>query len=457
MTQLRAGASLILAAAAALLGIKAAAQPQPEGYLREIRYWTLGEVTRVAVETSHETEYRAERLTNPDRLFFDFRGIRPRPGLRGMQTITVNDRLLKQIRMAETQRGVTRVVLDLAAPADFTASQLTNPDRLIIELRPAKAAAVAQLSPPVSVEPKALVVGTSVKAESPAAPGPATAPSTSAEVKPPVSAAPKPVAAEPKTPAGSAAAAQRDSRGDRSLIRALALKISRVVLDPGHGGHDTGTISSGGLVEKELVLDVAKRLGALISDRLGSQVTYTRTEDAFVPLEARTELANQEKADLFISLHANSSRLRGIAGSETYYLNFTTSASALEVAARENATSEKTIHELQELVQKITLKTKVQESREFAAALQKSLYGSLWKGKTGVKDRGVKKAPFLVLIGASMPSVLVEMDFLTNLRSEKLLKNPDHRQRVAEALFKGVAQYASSLSHFQVAQTKAGQ
>jgi len=229
------------------------------------------------------------------------------------------------------------------------------------------------------------------------------------------------------------------------------------VLDPGHGGHDTGTISSGGLVEKELVLDVAKRLGALISDRLGSQVTYTRTEDAFVPLEARTELANQEKADLFISLHANSSRLRGIAGSETYYLNFTTSASALEVAARENATSEKTIHELQELVQKITLKTKVQESREFAAALQKSLYGSLWKGKTGVKDRGVKKAPFLVLIGASMPSVLVEMDFLTNLRSEKLLKNPDHRQRVAEALFKGVAQYASSLSHFQVAQTKAGQ
>jgi len=334
MTQLRAWRRLILSAAAALPTINAAAQPQPEGYLREIRYWTLEEVTRVAVETSHETEYRAQRLSDPDRLSFDFLGVRPRPGLRGMQTIPVNDRLLKQIRMAETQRGVTRVVLDLAVPADFTASQLTNPDRLIIELRPAKPTAAAQAAPSVSEEPKSPAAATNVKAESPAALNPAAAPSAPAEANPPVSVAPKPATPEPKTPAGSAAAAQRDSRGDRSLIRALGLKIGRVVLDPGHGGQDTGTISPGGVVEKELVLDVSKRLGALISERLDSQVVYTRTEDVFVPLEARTELANQEKADLFISLHANSSRFRGIAGPETYYLNFTTSASALEVAAR---------------------------------------------------------------------------------------------------------------------------
>jgi len=437
-------ASLILPAAVALLGTGAAAQPPSERYVREIRFWTLEEVTRVAIETSEEAEYRHERLTNPDRLFFDLQGMRPRPGLRGMQTIPVNDRLLKQIRMAETQRGVTRVVLDLNGPADFTVSQLTNPDRLIIELRavkspePTKPPARIQTAPPPE----------------PAKPEPLPAAKKAPELPKaePLPSAAKPVAAEPQAPAATASAAQRDSRGERSLIRALGLKVGRVVLDPGHGGHDTGSISPGGLVEKELVLDIAKRLGALITERLDSEVVYTRTEDTFVPLEVRTALANEQKADLFISLHANSSRLRGIAGPETYYLNFTTSASALEVAARENASSEKTIHELQELVQKITLKTKVQESREFAAALQKSLYGNLFKGKTTAKDRGVKRAPFVVLIGASMPSVLVELDFLTNARSEKLLKTPEHRQRVAEALFKGVAQYASSLSHFQVAQ-----
>jgi N-acetylmuramoyl-L-alanine amidase len=171
-----------------------------------------------------------------------------------------------------------------------------------------------------------------------------------------------------------------------------------------------------------------------------------------VPLEVRTELANQKKADLFLSIHANSSSLRGLAGSDTFYLNFTTSRSALEVASRENATSQKSIYELQELIEKIALKEKVQESREFAWTVQRALYTTLWRGKPGMKDRGVKKAPFVVLIGASMPSALAEIDFLSNPREEKLLQREDHRQRVAEALFKGISQYASTLSHFQVAQ-----
>jgi len=433
--------SLMCLPAAALLGIALAAQTPQERYVREIRFWTLGEVTRVAVETSHEAEFRSVRIPNPDRLFFDLKGLRPRPGLRVMHTIAVNDRLLKQIRMAETQPGVTRVVLDLAAPADFTTSQLTNPDRLIIELRAAKAAPADGTAPEAAAPPTR-------EPEREAAQPAATEPAATAAM---------PVVAESKTPLGPAAAAKRDSRGDRSLIRALGLKVGRVVLDPGHGGHDTGSISPGGLVEKELVLDVAKRLGSLISEQMGSEVTYTRSDDVSVPLEARTELANQQKADLFVSLHANSSRLRSIAGPETYYLNFTTSASALEVAARENAASEKTIHELQELVQKITLKTKVQESREFASAIQRSLHSGLWKGTPAVKNRGVKKAPFVVLIGASMPSVLVEIDFMTNSRAERLLRTPAHRQKVAEALFEGISRYASSLSHFQAGQTKTGQ
>jgi N-acetylmuramoyl-L-alanine amidase len=231
------------------------------------------------------------------------------------------------------------------------------------------------------------------------------------------------------------------------------VKLGRVVLDPGHGGQDTGTVGPGGLEEKTLVLDVAQRLGALITQRLGSEVVYTRTDDTFVPLEARTELANEKRADLFLSIHANSSRLRGISGSEVYYLNFTTSASALEVAARENATSEKSIHELQSLLQKIALKEKVQESREFAATIQTALYAGLWRGRS-VKNRGVKQAPFVVLIGAQMPSVLAEIAFLSNPRDEAQLKRSEYRQRVAEALYKGVAQYASTLSHFQVARGK---
>jgi N-acetylmuramoyl-L-alanine amidase len=350
-----------------------------------------------------------------------------------MEVIPVGDKLVKQIRIAETRPGTTRVVLDLAAPVEFAASQLANPDRLIIELR---LAAQAPVLPTVPA---------------------ARAPETEASPPPPTTHSPQPIAPEPENAAtaalkADALAAKRDSRGGRSLIRALGLKLERVVLDPGHGGQDTGTIGPGGLREKELVLDVAKRLGALISERLNSQVIYTRTDDTFVPLEARTELANQKKADLFLSIHANSAGLRGLAGSDTYYLNFTTSRSALEVASRENATSQKSIYELQELIEKIALKEKVQESREFASTVQRALYTALWRGKPGMKDRGVKKAPFVVLIGASMPSVLAEIDFLSNPREEKLLQRGDHRQRVAEALFKGISQYASTLSHFQVAQ-----
>jgi N-acetylmuramoyl-L-alanine amidase len=260
-------------------------------------------------------------------------------------------------------------------------------------------------------------------------------------------------AAETKSAPAVALAAQRDSHGDRSMIRALGLKLGRVVLDPGHGGQDAGTIGPGGLEEKTLVLDVAQRLGVLITQRLGSEVVFTRTDDTYVPLEARTALANEKRADLFLSIHANSSKLRGISGSEAYFLNFTTSASALEVAARENASSEQSIHELQSLLQKIALKEKVQESREFAATIQRSLYAGLWDAK-GIKNRGVKQAPFVVLIGAQMPSVLAEIAFLSNPKDEAQLKRPEYRQKVAEALYKGVSQYAGTLSHFQVARGK---
>jgi N-acetylmuramoyl-L-alanine amidase len=250
-------------------------------------------------------------------------------------------------------------------------------------------------------------------------------------------------------PAGRPSTTREDS-----MIRALGLKVGRIVIDAGHGGHDTGTIGPGGLLEKDLVLDVAHRLGALIEQRLGCEVIYTRTDDTFIPLEERTQIANEKHADLFLSIHANSSSLRTVAGVETYYLNFTTSKSALDVAARENATSQKTVFELHDLLQKIALRDKVDESREFALRVQNALYAASVKSNARARDRGVRKAPFVVLIGASMPSVLAEIGFISNPRDEAMMKRPEYREKIAEALYKGVASYASTLSHFQVAQTR---
>ena len=246
--------------------------------------------------------------------------------------------------------------------------------------------------------------------------------------------------------------AKTNASGDRSMIRVLGLKVGRIVLDPGHGGHDTGTIGPKGLREKDLVLDVAKKLGAIIEERMGSEVVYTRSDDTFIPLERRTEIANEAKADLFLSIHANSSPARSAAGVETYYLSLTSSRTALEVAARENSSSQQTIYDLQDLLQKIALKDKVEESREFASRVQNSLFAVSAKADARVKDRGVKKAPFVVLIGASMPSVLAEIGFISNLHDENIMKRQDYRDRVAEALYKGIASYANTLSHFQVAQ-----
>jgi N-acetylmuramoyl-L-alanine amidase len=245
--------------------------------------------------------------------------------------------------------------------------------------------------------------------------------------------------------------ARPTAAGDRSLIRALGLKIGKIVIDAGHGGHDTGTIGPNGLLEKDVVLDVAKRLGRLLESRLGAEVIYTRQDDTFIPLETRTAIANRERADLFISIHANSSRDSDARGVETYYLNFTSSPEALEVAARENAVSEKSIHELQDLVKKIALKEKIEESREFAGNVQESLYGGLALRSAGIRNRGIKKAPFIVLIGANMPSILAEISFVSNPTDERKLESSEHRQRIAESLYRGVSKYAGGLSGVKVA------
>jgi len=245
--------------------------------------------------------------------------------------------------------------------------------------------------------------------------------------------------------------AKPTASGDRSLIRALGLKIGRIVIDPGHGGHDTGTIGPNGLEEKDLVLEVGRRLGKLLDTRLGAEVVYTRKDDTFIPLETRTAIANQQRADLFISIHANSSHDPAARGVETYYLNFTSSPEALEVAARENAVSEKSIYELQDLVKKIALKEKIEESREFAGDVQESLHSGLAAKSPAIRNRGVKKAPFIVLIGANMPSILAEISFVSNPADEHRLETSEYRQRIAESLYRGIAKYVDGLSGVKLA------
>jgi N-acetylmuramoyl-L-alanine amidase len=282
-------------------------------------------------------------------------------------------------------------------------------------------------------------------------------------VNPPVS-TPKP-APPPPPPATASSTTNRNpdaetksitpakstNNGKTSLVRSLGLKLSRVVIDAGHGGHDTGSIGPAGYTEKELVLDVAKRLKALIEAELGSEVLMTRQDDSFVPLESRTSIANDQQADLFISIHANSSRVRSVRGVETYYLSFTSySREALETASRENAASELSIHELQDVVKKIMLQDKVDESRELAQHVGRALAARKGAGM----DRGVKQAPFVVLIGANMPSVLAEICFISNPQDEKQVRNPATRQAIAESLFEGVRSYAESRSGTKTAKTQ---
>jgi N-acetylmuramoyl-L-alanine amidase len=233
--------------------------------------------------------------------------------------------------------------------------------------------------------------------------------------------------------------------GQHSLTRALGLKIGRIVIDAGHGGHDTGTIGPTGLMEKDLCLDIALRLGKIIQQKLpGAEVVFTRADDTFIPLERRTEIANEAKADLFLSVHANSSQDHDARGIETYYLNFTGSSDAMEVASRENATSGNSVHDLQDIVKKIANNEKIEESRDLAAMIQDSLSKRMETLNRGERNRGVRKAPFVVLIGADMPSVLSEISFLSNPRDEQWLKKPENRQRVADGLYRGIETYLQS-------------
>lgn len=365
--------------------------------------------TRVVLTLDNTVAYDSERISSPDRIYFDLYKTRLRPSLES-SAIHVGNGLLTSIRAAQNGDGV-RLVLRVNLMKSYLAHMEWNPYRLVIDL----------YGKPISP------VNTAIK---PSLPIPETNKS-----KPNVTIQPP---SEPKP----------NHDGQRSLTRELGLKIRGIVIDPGHGGQqDTGAIGAHGLLEKDLCLDVALRLGRMIEQNLpGAEVIFTRKDDAYTPLENRTAIANQAHADLFISIHANSSQDHGVRGVETYYLNFATSDESMGVATRENASSQSSLPDLQGLIKRIARNEKMEESKELATDIQNALSQRLLLVNHDEMNRGVKRAPFIVLMGAEMPSVLSEISFVSNASDESLLRDSNHRQSVAEGLYAGIAAYLNGLN-----------
>jgi N-acetylmuramoyl-L-alanine amidase len=438
-----------------------------DGYLHRVRAAQYAaDSTRVVLDVSHVSEYSAFLLPNPWRLIIDIHGAAangavlfaqndesnapmPAPASAAPKKIKTAQQDVASLSSAPTRVKATHhpTTGPIAASVHGT-TRAAQPN----ELEDLGSAASAR-PPAITPTPSTQAAATLQVVKHPRHKS-ATSNDTqvATNIAPPAPSGPF----APEIPAAGVHEAVPTSTGERSLVRALGLKIGRIVIDAGHGGHDSGTLGPGGIQEKDVVLDVALRLGKLLKQRLGANVIYTRSDDTFIPLETRTAIANKAQADLFISVHANSSSDPSARGVEVYYLNFTTSPEALEVAARENAVSDQSIYQLSDLVKKITLKDKIDESHEFAADVENSLYSGLEQGNAGLKDRGVKKAPFVVLIGANMPSILAEISFLTNPDDARQLRDPAYRERIAESLYRGVSRYVSGLSGMRIAQNGRG-
>jgi len=462
--------------------------------IKEIRRTVLPDAVRVVIELDAEVEFRQDRIDGPPRVFVDLAGTRATPTLIDKTIRFESDAdVVRQVRVGRHPNNTTRIVLDATGVSSYSVYPLYGPYRLVIDcMRASAIVATSGVAPNVGTVPRRVPVPTAAPAPPPqplgarqtvplvrrepahlaarlvapdwlrAAPGiapqhslmiaearaPVPEPLTTAPVaasRPPetVVAPPKPAEA-PRAPDPAAAPPAKNGSGGFSIARQLGLGVSRIVIDAGHGGHDPGA-QARGIVEAELVLDIALRVEKLLQKTPGVEVVLTRRTDEFVALQERTAIANREGADLFLSIHANASSSAQAHGIETYFLNFASNLSAAAVAARENAASGQAMNALPDIVKAIALNNKLDESRDFATQIQHSMVETLGKSNKTVKDLGVKQAPFVVLIGASMPSVLAEISFVTNPQEARLLKNNNYRQRIAEALFNAIRKYQASL------------
>ena len=475
--------------------------------VQNIRFWSNPEYTRVIIDLDSDAKYEKTRMADPDRICFDISNAKLNNDLLN-RVFKIGDEVLKQIRLAQNRPDTVRMVLDTSATPDLSVSELHDPFRIVIDLRrkgvPAQSARQSNstLTPKPDSEPRRREPPMAVT-QIQAVPEKGEA-AVSAEDKagqtdqeshirlreatpdavlepepkqPPVSAGASSFSVsdlKPATPAVNADSvtkapaakpeqsslpqqASPTSHGDRTLTRTLGLKVGRIVIDPGHGGHDFGTIGPSGLLEKDLVLSLARGLKKMLQDKIGAEVFLTRDSDTFISLEERTAIANQHKADLFISIHANSSLIHSISGVETYYLDFAKTDAEREIAARENATTVNNVRDLEDLIKKIAKADKSTESRELASIIQKRLYSGAHLVFPSAKNRGVRSAPFIVLIGANMPSVLAEVAFISNPKDESLLTRESTKQSLVKALYTGIEGYMTTLGTEVVRNQNTGQ
>ncbi len=353
-----------------------------------IRHWSSAEYTRVVIDLDGETQFEPHLLRRdpdtgkPPRLYVDIQ--LSRIGAELSQPIPIQDGLLIKARAAQHSRDVVRVVLDMESLSSYKAFLLKDPSRIIIDVHGNERESVSP-----GVRERAV--------------------------------------------------------GRPSLPRQLGLGVRRVVIDPGHGGRDPGAIGPSGLREKDVVLKIAKKLEEKLKSELGLETILTRRNDAFVSLDKRTAIANAQKADLFVSIHANANRKPGARGIETYVLNFATNEEAIELAARENAVSTKKLSDLQYILYDLMQTAKIGESRTLAEHTQGSVYQRISSRYAGFRNLGVKEAPFYVLIGANMPCILVEVSFISNKQEERRLRDDRYLDELASGIKDGIAKYMQDI------------
>ena len=396
---------------------RAATERFPRGVVgvRNIRHWTGREYTRIVIDLDAEVKFRQGQLQSPERIYFDLLGTRVAKDL-ASRSFPIEDGFLRRIRVGQNKPDVVRVVFDFQNISEYKFFFLPDPYRLVVDIMGTEP------------EPEVLL--------------------TRNEAKPPLDVSP-PTASSPETTKAAEAGestlkvAPEPRRDGYSLVQQLGLDVGRIVIDPGHGGHDPGTMSRT-LREKDLVLDISRRVTKILEGQ-NFDVLMTRSNDVFIPLEERTAIANSKGADLFVSIHVNASRSSRPRGTETYYLNLATTPDAEEVAARENAVNTRRLGELQNLLQQVMNNSKITESRELASHVQGSMAVDLFDSKKDARNRGVKTAPFYVLLGAQVPSVLIEVAYLSNRKDEQLLADASYRQKIAKSIATGIRSYHETL------------
>jgi N-acetylmuramoyl-L-alanine amidase/putative methionine-R-sulfoxide reductase with GAF domain len=365
-----------------------------------IRHWSSADSSTVVLDLEDQVQYEAHRLAHPDRIYFDLHDTSLAPEFAG-KTIEVGDALLARVRIAQPVSGLTRVVLETKGNSNFSVSLEPNPYRLVVQVRKLGADSKTQVNlfPGAEAEKDKLAI--------------VVPPPTHEDV----------------------------------LLRARVPKL-RIVVDAGHGGWDLGTVGRQGLLEKDLVLEIAQRLGKLLESRLGADVILTRHDDNYIPLDERAGMANQAQADLFISVHANYSDLPSARGVETYYTNFFSAPSAKDLETRDPARDKSASTAVLSAAE---LHERIEQSRRLAASVQRSLYGTLSVQNPGLRDRGVKEASYVVLTETAMPGILAEVSFVSSPTDEQKLRSDGYREQIAEALYRGIARYAAGSRGVKVA------